>query len=56
VPHGHQITPAIFAGSHQIPSGLLSGAGHSDFHNLSEMKQPGQVCGITGIFSELKMS
>jgi hypothetical protein len=49
VPHRHQIAPAIVAGTHQIPSSLLGGAGDRDLHDLSKMEQPGQMCGVTGI-------
>jgi len=49
MPGAHQVTATVLTGTHQIPGRFLGHAGHRDLHDLTQVQQPGQMRGITGI-------
>ena len=49
MPCGHQVTAAILAGTHQVTGGFLLDAGNGHRHDLTQMQQPRQMPGITGV-------
>ena len=49
MPRRHQITAAVLPGTHQIPGRFLGHAGNRHLHDLTQMQQPRQMRGITGI-------
>jgi len=53
MPGAHQVTATVLTGPHQIPGRFLDHAGHRDLGDLTQMQQPSQMRGITGVFSEL---